>query len=159
MSKILEEAAIPALRHLKLKYLRTEDGSAVAVPIPLSDSTMTMLYIQVDDEQHEVMLGAEICAVASRRRGEVAVLIAGYNARYKYITFSMASEGTVVVDICVDLAFFTSAEIAVERSIVRVLQALSETYEEVVAAARKKGGRSLSRVEREASEIIRRLES
>jgi hypothetical protein len=104
-----------------------------------------------------VLIAAELCRVSPPRRGAVAQHLATLNTKARFVVFSMDQQGIVRADICVELAYASAYEPLIALALVRLFAAI-DRHAELVFAAMKRSAKQPSRVEREAAEIIARLD-
>jgi hypothetical protein len=147
MNQLLQDAAVPALCRLDLPFALTDDLDAISVRVPTSVAGEANLRICADGAAAEVTLSAGICRVPSAKRHAVGLLVSEYNARYKFPSFSMTMSGDVSVDICMDLDLVVARDVLLERSLGRLLHAISETYDEVMATAGAKPSSAVATAE------------
>ena len=156
MEQPLIDVTTTALTRMELRFFQPQGSETVIVPLALSESDLVLLQIQLDEENREALIWAELCGVLPRRRTAIAMHLAELNHTVKFVTFSL-SDTSVHADSRLSFSFITDPEPPLQRAIARVIYVIAECREQIVTRATKRSRRR-SRVEREVADLLRELE-
>jgi hypothetical protein len=152
----IEDAVREVFNRLGLPYLRDEQDGSFVTAIPVTESEHAMVGFHINEAGHEAMIETVITPVLPRNRAAVALKLATINHSYKFVTFSLG-EQTVHADICIELTSANDTPLVIALSLARLVAVLRGTYQEIVSTAQAKRRRK-TRAEREAEEVLRRLD-
>lgn len=158
MGSILEDAAIPALNHLHVRFYADREQGLLMAPICLADARV-LVVIHANDGSQDAIVDAELPLKVPRAQQPIVALhLAELNGRLFGVSFSMC-DGIVHIDACVLLKHVSDPEFHIGRAFCRVCVAVEEEHAQIARLAQPTRRQRPSRLDREVAEIVRQLDS